>query len=240
MLICSPDLGTLKFQLLHHPVGSLQRSKSFWFMDAGPFAHFHVLAKKSYRMTSGWVSMRMHDTVENFSSALDSVQRSGSELHGNFVGVTALKKQNCVECGGGGLERDEVCLYSGKVRKEGERSRAALSVKRWFARMLSMLFREERLASFADYVMKRMCVDCVHVSERSLRMLFVNPGIVFEGLFTSIDDYGESLNAFRAWRTELYVLREQRTYASQKFEAHNELSNSFLLTQEESDWKKKM
>lgn len=51
----------------------------------GSFKHFNVLQKKSYKMSFQGLLMRMHGNVKNLSSALDSVQRSKSEVHRSVV-----------------------------------------------------------------------------------------------------------------------------------------------------------
>lgn len=60
----------------------------------------------------------MHEAVENMSSALDIVERPGSEVCGGVVGASVLRKEMCAEDGGEDLVRDGVCLFSQHVSKE--------------------------------------------------------------------------------------------------------------------------
>lgn len=53
----------------------------------------------------------MHEPVENITSALDSVQKPGSEIHGGAASRSVLRERKFVEGGGGFLVHDEVCLF---------------------------------------------------------------------------------------------------------------------------------
>lgn len=54
------------------------------------------------------------------------------------------------------------------------------------------------------------------------------------------DDQNGAVNVFRAWQTEIFVLREQIKYASQEFGASKKLLNRFVLIGQESDRKEEV
>lgn len=58
-----------------------------------------MFLKKSFRMTSRRVSARLYETVDSMKSALHSVQRCGSKLHGGPAEVSVVKKAKCKEGG---------------------------------------------------------------------------------------------------------------------------------------------
>lgn len=65
-------------------------------MKGGPFEHFSLVTKESHRMTPWRLLTRMHETLENINSALDSVQKSESELNGSANGASQLRKKRSV------------------------------------------------------------------------------------------------------------------------------------------------
>lgn len=79
-----------------------------------------MLIEKSCRVTCQRLSTRMHGTVENMSSAMDSVQRSQRDMHGGVVGTSVLRKQKSVEVDEGYLLRTEVCSISELVFRGAE------------------------------------------------------------------------------------------------------------------------
>lgn len=62
-------------------------------MHAGPFEELSVLIKRLYVMTSRRLSTRMPETMENMISAVDIVQKPGSEVHGGVVGASVPRKR---------------------------------------------------------------------------------------------------------------------------------------------------
>lgn len=62
-------------------------------IDTGPFEHSDVRVKAFYRTKSLQLPTRMQKTVETMSSALESVQRSGSEVQGGVAGAFVLRKE---------------------------------------------------------------------------------------------------------------------------------------------------
>lgn len=113
----SSGLFMLELLLLEHLADSLERFGSLLFMDAGPFEHFDVLMKKSCRIKSWRLSMRMHDTVEKTKSALDSMRRPEREVHGGVFGSFVSRNRKCVESGVGYLVRDLVCCLGTSVER---------------------------------------------------------------------------------------------------------------------------
>lgn len=63
-------------------------------MSAGPFEHFMVLIRKSFRTKSHRRSTRMHEIVESLGSALDSVRKPGSEIHGGVADASPPRKRS--------------------------------------------------------------------------------------------------------------------------------------------------
>lgn len=76
----------------------------------GPFERFDVLLKKSYRIASPRLSVRMYENVKNMKSALDSAQRHGREVRRSAVGASILKERKCVKVGGRYLVPSGVCF----------------------------------------------------------------------------------------------------------------------------------
>lgn len=87
---CSPSFFMLKFYLLDHLVEDLRRFCSYTFTDLGPFGDFIVLVKKSFRMMFRRFATRLYKTVKNMISALGSVQRPRSEVHGDADGSSVV------------------------------------------------------------------------------------------------------------------------------------------------------
>lgn len=85
--------------------------------DAGPFEHCSKFTKKSYRMTPRQLSKRVHETVENVSSALDAVQRPESKVHGAVASASVWTRRKSPEAEGGYSMRDTVCWTRRKVSK---------------------------------------------------------------------------------------------------------------------------
>lgn len=66
-------------------------------------------------MTSCPLPTRTHETAKNMSSALKSVQRPESDVHGGDVGASVLSKRKCGKGSGGYPVRDGLCLLLRKV-----------------------------------------------------------------------------------------------------------------------------
>lgn len=49
--------------------------------------------------------------------------------------------------------------------------------------------------------------------------VFVKPVLISKRFHTSLEDYDGASNVLRAWKIEGCVLRKQRVFSSQKFEA---------------------
>lgn len=63
-------------------------------MDAGLSEHFNVLIRNFHRAASPRHLTQLHETVENMNIALDSVQRSETEVHKSAVGAPVLRKES--------------------------------------------------------------------------------------------------------------------------------------------------
>lgn len=148
----SPGLSTLRFCLLNHVVGDVERFGSLSCVDLEFFKGFNVLMKKSYRMTSRRLLTTMHETAEIMSSALNNVQRSESQGHGSTVGASVFRKRKCMEGGGRCLVRDGMCLFVGQVSEEAERAGADVTVVRSLPAVLEEVLSGEGLTSFVNSV----------------------------------------------------------------------------------------
>lgn len=73
VLHCSSKIFTLSFHLFDHAVENLDRIGSFQFGIAGLVEHFIMSMKNPSTMTSWRLSARMHVTVEEISSVLQSL-----------------------------------------------------------------------------------------------------------------------------------------------------------------------
>lgn len=124
-------------------------------------------------MKSWRVSTRVHETVQNMSSALDVVKSLGSEVQGGAAGAFVLREGKCVEGGGGYLLRDGVRLFLGQMSKEVERAEAAVPIERSFGAVLGELFSAEWLASVVSCVRKRMNVDGARVFDGDAQLVIV-------------------------------------------------------------------
>lgn len=82
----------------------------------------------------------MYDTVRTMSTAPESVQKHGREVHGGVFGSTVLRKVNYVKGGVGYLVHSGVCLLSKQVSKEAERAGAVLLAEHLLVRVLAELF----------------------------------------------------------------------------------------------------
>lgn len=111
-LQCSSRLFTLKSHLPDHLVENAGRLRSLSFMDAWPFEHFRVLIKKSYGTLSRRLLTKMHETVENTNSALDS-GRPESKVREHFLKSSVLRKRECMEGGAGYFLRDGIEMFPG-------------------------------------------------------------------------------------------------------------------------------
>lgn len=209
-------------------------------MNAGPFDHFTVLIKKFYKMTSLRFLTRMHETVENMKGALGSVQRPSREGYGGVSGAPILRKNKCVEEGGGYPVSDGLCLVWGETFQEVERASAAVPVGPLLGGLQVELFNEGQLALFLSCVKERMGLGGVLVATGNLRMVFVKAGLIRGGLFSSFADHSGALSIPRAWRAELCGLREQSVFADQASRAHKMMLKSFVAIREERDKKKKL
>lgn len=74
----------------------------------------------------------------------------------------------------GNLVSYEVGLFSGQASKRVERARAGGPLERSLARFLIELFGEKWLASFANCVTARICVDGVCMLGNDVRLVFVD------------------------------------------------------------------
>lgn len=86
------------------------------------------------------ISTRTHETVEYMSSALDSMQIPGSEIHEEVFGAFLSRKRKRVEGRGGYFVRDGLRLFLGQVSERAERAGTAVPVERSLARVLNELF----------------------------------------------------------------------------------------------------
>lgn len=77
--------------------------------------------------------MRTHETVENMSGALESVQRPKSEIYPGVPGVSVLRTRKCVKCGRQYLVPDRLCLVLRQTCKGVERAEAAVTFERSLA-----------------------------------------------------------------------------------------------------------
>lgn len=226
---CSSDLFTLRFHFLGHLENDLEKLGLLWFMEAGRFRHFYVLINESYWMKLGRLLTRRHETAENTSIALDCVQRSGSGLHAGAVHAFVLKKTECVERDGGCLVLAGVCLILEQVSKRAERAEAAVLARRLLATVLSELVSGEWLPSFIKYARERTFVDETSLVAEHVRAVFAEFGLKSKELCSTLDDYDGAVVILRAWRAEIWELREQSVFTDQEFEAQTKLLNSFEL-----------
>lgn len=125
-----------------------------------------MLIKKLYKITSQRLSTRLHETIQIMRSALDTVQRAGSEVQGDAVGASALRERKCVGA---------------------ERARAAAPADRLLAWVLGDLLSRKWPASFVNCLKERMCVDAVLVFVRGVRMVFVESELIFGEQYFSVD-----------------------------------------------------
>lgn len=56
-------------------------------MNAGPLKRFNVHTKKSHGMISGLLLTTVYQTVKTMTTALNSMQRLGREVHGMVFGL---------------------------------------------------------------------------------------------------------------------------------------------------------
>lgn len=73
---------------------------------------------KGYILISTWLLTRRHETVKNMRSALDSVQRAGSEVYGGVTAASVLKKSKCVDDGGRSLRVMGCACFRERCPKE--------------------------------------------------------------------------------------------------------------------------
>lgn len=76
------------------------------FTDAGTSEQFKVIIKRPYWISFWRISTKWHEKLVNMSSAMDGLQKSGSEVHEGAQGGFAASKRKCVGAGGGCLVRD--------------------------------------------------------------------------------------------------------------------------------------
>lgn len=147
---CSLGLFHLKCILLNHLLDKLERPESSSFTGAGIFESFNVLTRKLQRITSRRFLSIMVETVESISSAVGSVQRPGSEVHGGVSGSSVLMSRRCVEGSAGYVLREGMCLFLAQVSKKIKKAeqRAAVPSKGSLARALAEQFIMETTASF--------------------------------------------------------------------------------------------
>lgn len=81
------------------------------------------------------LSKRMQKTMPIMTSALDKMQRPGSEVHEDTVPYSLLMKQNCMEDGGENRVRDKVFFFFIRMSRI-ERARAAVPFDRSLLRVL--------------------------------------------------------------------------------------------------------
>lgn len=108
------------------------------------------------------------------------------------------------------------------------------------SRALGELLSVEWLASSADCLKERACVDVIPVFDGDVRMVFVKSGFLTRGLPASSDSCDGGLNAARVWKTERSVLDEEKVYAGEELEAEKKLLHSFVLIRGKSDGKENM
>lgn len=232
---CPSGLYTLKYHLLDHLVEDLERFGSISFMDAGPFEHFNVVIKQSYRMTSRRLTTRMDETVQRMGSAVDNVRRPRERRNVGGDGASVLKRQKCVEGGGGYLVRDGECLSLGELCGAIERAGEGTKVGNCFGEVLVDLFKKDVLVSFAKCVREWICVGDAHVCDGDIGMVFVKSGFIKGGFCPSLNDYDRDLNMIKIPESRGCVLHEQRVYANHEFGAQKKLLNSFVLIRGESE-----
>lgn len=143
------------------------------------------------------------------SSALVSVQRPRTEVGGSAAGAPVLSTSKSVR-GRGFLERDGLCSLPGQVSEDVERVGAFVPVRGSPAPVLSALLSEQWLTSAANSRTNRMCATGVRVSDGEVRVVFMKQGLTSRGSYPGFSDYDRALNVLRAWRTERFVLHEQR------------------------------
>lgn len=94
-----------------------------------------------------------------------------------------------------------------------ERLEASVPVERSRTRFMGELLGEKWLSSFVVCIRERIGVDCVRVTAKDVRMVFTMLGFISEVLRLSFGECGRAFSVLSAWRTERYVLREQKDYA---------------------------
>lgn len=110
-------------------------------------------------MTSRPFFTRMHETVRNMSSALDSAQTFENEVHEFVVGGPETRGRKRVEGGGRCFMREGVCFFLEPVSEGDERAGAAFVADDSPATGLSDLFSVVCLTSFVNAVNERLCGD---------------------------------------------------------------------------------
>lgn len=121
-----------------------------------------------------------------------------------------------------------MCVLLEQLEEVVERAGAALTLKEWFAGVLAGLRGGARLASIANCVRARMCVDVVRVTDEDVRMAFVNSKLLSGGFCPSLDDYDSASNVSKASSLKRCMERRQKVYTSSKFKAQRKISNSFV------------
>lgn len=184
----SSGLVILKFRLLDHLVDDSERLGCLSYLDVGPFEHSDVHIKKSCGMMSRRLLKRLYESVQSTSSALNSVQRSGSEVQEGAGGASVLRKRKCVEPCGEYLARDGLCLFLGQACKGAERGRAAVRAAPSLGRGVDELLSAILLAFFVKCLSSRMCVDVIRVFDGDVGTAFVNSVLVSGGFYPGLDD----------------------------------------------------
>lgn len=95
------------------------------------------------KTTSRRSAARLHEIVENMSSAMEKAQRPGSERHECVCGAFVLRKRKPGEDGGGYLVRDGVCLLLQQGSGGIKRARAAAPIERSLSKVLGELLSEK-------------------------------------------------------------------------------------------------
>lgn len=113
-----------------------------------------------------------------------------------------------------------------------------LSLQKRRGQMLVELLRKEALQTLAEYVRECVLVEGRHVCDGDIRMQVVQLGTVNARFCHTLSDYERLPNRIKISKTGVYVLHEQRMYATHEFGAKRKTMNSFMLIRDESDYEK--
>lgn len=143
----SPSIFTPKVRVPRLLVEILRKFASWQSTDESSFEVFNAQLGQLFRAMSQRFLTRMHETVQNITSTLESRQRFQSGVHRGVAGAGVLKKRVCAEHGRRDRVRDGLCWSLQQVSETDERAVAAVLMDRSGAEMTGRRLSKKGIAS---------------------------------------------------------------------------------------------